>query len=378
MRVALASFSGASLACGLLLWACGGAESSAIVGGDSGSDSTATEGGAAGSSSSGGSSGAGSSSSGSSGSGGSTSSGGSGSSGSSSGGVEAGPPACAPPTDPSKAALCVTLAPETIAFTGDARFDGKGWLIAQVFDSQFPDYPDGGSKPALATTVLPAGAPDAGVLDLSQGIPVLRFDDLPDKVYARAIFVDDPAPPAGTIAAGTWLAGYDLTGGIQNQLPLAPQTLTPGSGTAVTLPLVALRELIVTMDRGVTPAGNGEGPATFAATPDQVPSSSSHILGIGQSACARVDGTNQAQVSGFVIGKGPYYVAGDLDDFGSGDGGNLPPGSLVDLEANGAGGYRIPAADQLTYPANAYRVSQTITLGLVIPGAPATDTVSCP
>jgi hypothetical protein len=340
--------------------ACGGAQSSDITSSDSGADGTASEGG-----------------SGSSGGGGDAMHGGEGSTPQDGGAPEGGVAPCPPPADPSKASLCLMLAPEDIAFTGDPRFDGKGWVGVQVFDSAFPDSPDGGSKPALATAVLPAGAPDAGTIDLSQGVPMVPFDGLPDTVYVRAIFIDNPAP-TGAIAAGTWIAGYDLSNGIQNKLPLYAQTLTRGSGTSITLHLVALRELIVTMNRSVAPAGNGEGPATFAATPDQVPTASSKLFGLGNSACARVDGTNQAQVSGFVVGKGPYYVLGALDDFGLADGGGgIPPGSLVSLELAG-GGYQIPAANLLTYPANAYRVSQTISLGLVVPGAPANDTVSCP
>jgi hypothetical protein len=206
---------------------------------------------------------------------------------------------------------------------------------------------------------------------------VLRFDWLTSTVYARAVFVDDPAP-APQIGASTWLAGYDLSAGFQTQTPLVARTLPAGVGTSLSIDLVALREMIVTMNRSVTPAGNGEGPATALATPDQAPGSASPLFGLANNACARVDGTNTAQVPGFVIGTGPYFIAGVLDDFGLADSGvSLPPGALTSLQA-ADGGYVLPAANKMTYDPKAYRVSQTITLNVVIPGAPATDTVSCP
>lgn len=347
----------ALICAGLVLAACGGATASSITGdGDSGATAEAASGtdGAAGADA--------------------TQGGDAGDAGIT---AETGP-SCAPPTDPTKSALCLTLTPEDIAFTSDPRFDGKGWLVAQAFGTSLPDLPDGGELPALAALELPPGGPDAGpAVDLSQPVPTLRFDGLPPTVYVRAIFVDSPAPDP-TVQAGTWLAGYDLSKGLLDSTPLVAHSLPTGVGTSVSLPLLALREMSVTMDRTVTPAGNGEGPATIIATPDQVPSSTTSIFGLASSACARVDGANSAEVTGFVIGKGPYYVVGILDDFGLADGGvSLAPGALVSLDVTDAG-LAIPTADLMTYPANAYRVSETISLDLVIPGAPATDTVSCP
>ena len=342
--------------CGLALAACGGATSSSITGGDSGGADATTEAGPV-----------------------------DGASGgdvvidqSSDGGTEAetGTP-CAPPGDTSKSAMCLTILPEDIAFTSDPKFDGKGWLVAQVFDTATPSLPDGGELPALATMELPPGGPDAGQIDLSQPIQVLRFDGLPSTVYTRVVFLDDPAPNP-QIGASTWLAGFDFSKGLLTNTPLVSESLPQGAGTDVSLHLIALREMTVTLNRTVTPAGNGEGPATVVATPDQVPSSTSQLFGVGSNPCARVDGNNTAEVTGFVFGKGPYYIASQLDDFGLGDGGvSLPPGALVSLELVD-GGYELPSADLMTYSPTAYRVSQTISLDLLVPGAPATDGVSCP
>src|SRR5262252_2520161 len=110
---------------------------------------------------------------------------------------DAGPP-CAPPTDKTKSALCVVVAPEAIAFLSDPNFDGKGLLAVDVHDAPNPDAPDGAPLPSLQTTILPGL--DAGELDLSAPIPVVRFDGLPPTVYPRAIFVDSrlgPKPNAG-------------------------------------------------------------------------------------------------------------------------------------------------------------------------------------
>jgi hypothetical protein len=355
MRALLTLVGVGCFGCGLALAACGGATSSSLTGVDSGGADGTTEAGLDGSS------------------GGDVTSTDGGDGGMA---TETGTP-CAAPGDPTKSAMCLTIVPESITFTSDPKFDGKGWLVAQVFDTATPTLSDGGEVPALATMELPPGGQDAGSIDLSQPIQVLRFDGLPATVYTRVVFLDDPAPNP-QIGASTWLAGFDFSKGLLNDTPLVAESLPTGAGTNVSLHMIALREMTITMNRTVTPAGNGEGPATVVATPDQVPTSTSALFGVGENACARVDGTNTAQVTGFVFGKGPYYIAGQLDDFGLGDGGvSLPPGALVSLDLID-GGYELPAADLMTYAPTAYRVSQTISLNLVVPGAPGTDTVSCP
>jgi hypothetical protein len=284
--------------------------------------------------------------------------------------VDAG--ACAPPSDPTKGALCITISPEAIAFTSDPNFDGKGPLVAQVFGTNLPDLPDGGSVVALATGTTTQ-------VDLSQPVPVIRFDNLaPGTVYPRAVFAD-PVMPTSNLAAGFWLGGYDLSGGIKDQTPVLPTTVSAGSGTAITMNLMAVRGLTIGMTLGTTPAGNGEGPAVFIVTPAQAPGAGAALFGLGKSPCARVDGNATAQVSGFVIGKGPYYVAAVLDDFGLGDGGiSLPPGSLASLTLTSQGGAEIPVADALMYAANAYTITSTVSLSLLVSGDAGTDTVTCP
>ena len=287
--------------------------------------------------------------------------------------VDAGPP-CAPPADPTKSSLCVGVVPEAITFTTDPRFDGKGILVAEVFDTNTPDLAEGGSVQPLAAISLPG---DGGTIDLSQPIAPIRFDGLPTAVYARVVFSDDPQANA-QVGAGFWIGGYDLSGGIKTQMPLQPETLQAGSGLSVNISLIALREMTVTLDRTATPIGNAMGPATVVAVTGQTLTTGEALFGIGQNPCARVDGNRTAEVAGFVLGTGPYFIAPVLDDFGTSTSGiAFPAGALTSLDFVD-GGYLLPLANQITYAADAYRVSQTVTLNVAIPGDAGVDNVTCP
>jgi hypothetical protein len=288
--------------------------------------------------------------------------------------------ACDPPSDSTKSAVCLVLHAETITFGAAPAFDGKGYLVAQLFDTADPDLSDGGTATPIATTVLPgadAGA-DAGLVDLAAAIPMIRFDGLPPSVFIRAVFADDPAPASG-LRAGDWLAGYDLSAGLYKGVPLRNEALTPGQSQTVTLDLRALRRLSVDMSAATTPVGNAQGPAAFFAVDQPYIGAGSHVFGVGRSACASLADASTATVEGFVLGAGPYYVTGWLDDFGTWDGGGvLPPGDLVALEVGADGGPQIPAADQVTYAPTAYSVSKALPLGLVVAGDAGADGVTCP
>jgi hypothetical protein len=239
------------------------------------------------------------------------------------------------------------------------------------------DLADGGSATPLATVVLAQG--DAGgPVDLSAGPPLSRIDGLPSTVYLRAIFVDNPTPPSG-LGYGDWIAGYILTDGLYTGVPLRSESLPAGQGTNVSLDLRALRKLTVTMSLATTPAGNAQGPAEFLAVDSVLIAKGAHLFGLGTSACANVSDGGTADVVGFVLGAGPYYVTGWVDEFGTYEGGVLlPPGSLAALEVEEDGGAQIPAADEVTYAVDAYRVAKSIPLGLVIPGDAGGNAVTCP
>jgi hypothetical protein len=291
------------------------------------------------------------------------------------GGGDSGP-TCAPPTDSTKSALCIVIAPEAITFLANANLDGKGFLAVDVHDVANPDAPDGAPIPALQAVTFPSldAGPDAALFDLSTPAPTIRFDGLPATVYPRVVFVDSVGTQKAT--AGWWLGGYDLSNGIGDTVLLKQVTLTPGKGTTVTIDLTALRLLRVTLTRSATPIGNAQGPANFAVISDQIPGSGTKAFGLGNSACGKVDGTNTAEVNGFVIGKGPYYVFAQVDDFGIG--GFLPSGALASLEIVD-GGLQNPASSQITYAANAYSITKTIDLDITVPRPDAgTDNVVCP
>jgi hypothetical protein len=295
---------------------------------------------------------------------------------------DAGGTGCAPPTVSTNAAICVTVTPEAIAFLSDPAFDGKGLMTVGVYSS-----PGGSDDAGLAAVLLPsqdAGVGDAGValLDLSQPVPVVRFEIPATMVYVRAIFIDNPATlsDGGGLQAGWWLGGYDLSHGIDNA-PLLPVTLTAGAATNLTIDLVALRKLTltVTRDPSLAPAGNGEGPLTAVAvnTPALSNDAGTYLYGVGQLACANVSGDASASVPGWVYGHGPYWVAATLDDFGVG--GNFPAGGLFSLAIDG-GVATVPSIDELSYEAGAYWVNGSATLTYLNPwdGGADADTVSCP
>jgi hypothetical protein len=293
--------------------------------------------------------------------------------------VDAGPP-CAPPVDPTKAALCITFTHEALSFVAsDPSLDGRGLLAVDVHDTANPDSPEGGSLPALTGAVFPpADGGDGGELDLSAPLPTVRFDGLPATVvYPRGIFLDSRSTQK--VGAGWWLGGYDLTGGLRTPALLQPVTLRAGVASTVTINLTALRALAVTLTRSATPVGNAQGPATVIVTPGPTPTDASAFFGIAQAPCANLAAADAAvAANGFVFGPGPYYSVGVLDDFGADASPGLGPGALTSLSYVD-GSLTSPPSAQLQYAAGAYVVQQTLDLDLVIPLADAgVDPVSCP
>jgi hypothetical protein len=282
---------------------------------------------------------------------------------------------CAPPSDPTKAALCVTLTAETVQFLpNDPQFDGKGLLVLTVHAESMPD----GGQPLTAPVILPdvdAGG-DAGLVDLSQPIPSLRIDGLPPMtVYPQAVFIDDPGAGLKTPAPGWWLGGYDFSNGLQGA-PLKPVTLQAGASTTVSMDLRALRALSLQVGTSVTPAGNGQGPLTVLVVDGNsvAPDGGSRAWGFGSAACANCVADGGAKAIAFFVGSGPYYTVPVLDDFGLG--GAFPPGAMTSLDPDA--GLTIPAAN-LFSPGNAYVFSQAVKLTYVSPAPEGgVDEASCP
>jgi hypothetical protein len=284
------------------------------------------------------------------------------------------------PSDSTRAALCISFTHDALSFlTADPSFDGRGLLAVDVHDTANPDAPDGGSLPALTGAVFPSG--DAGEIDLSSPLAPVRFDGLPaGVVYPRAIFVD--SRNTQKVGAGWWLGGYDLSGGLRTPSLLRPVTLSAGVGTSITIDLTALRALGMTLTRSAAPAGNGQGPATVIVSPSPTPGDASTFFGLATNPCANLAAADAAVIAnGFVLGPGPYYAVGVLDDFAADAGFGLAPGSMTSL-AFLDGSLTSPPAAQLQYAAGAYAVNQALDLDLTIPwpdgGPDGADPVSCP
>jgi hypothetical protein len=281
---------------------------------------------------------------------------------------------CAPPSDPTRAALCVTLTAETVQFLpNDPHFDGKGLLLVAV---QGAAMPDGGAS--VATPVIlpdPDAGDDAGLIDLSQRLPSVRIDGVPPgTVYPQAIFIDDPAAGLKTPGPGWWLGGYDYSNGLQSA-PLMPVTLQAGASATVSLNLRALRGLSLQVSTSVAPAGNGQGPLkVLIIEGNSVADSGTRAWGYGTAACADCVADGGANVVAFFIGPGPYYTLPVLDDFGLG--GSFPPGAMTSLDTDA--GLTIPAANEFS-AGNAYVFAQAVNLNYVSPAPDGgIDEASCP
>lgn len=290
-------------------------------------------------------------------------------------------PPCPAPIDPTKAALCLALDPEEIAFlANDDRLDGNGILFISIYDKPNPSNADSPLDADLEPPQPATGYVTKSLAELTA--TPYRFDGLPDTVYARAFFVDDvEGATPDTLVPGTWVGGMDFSNGFVENAPIEPIALEKGKATTVKMPLSALRKLSVEVSRSANPAtgGDAQGPLTVIAlasqTIDLSNNNDNRIFGLGDLACANVSGSNKVTVEGVVFGNGPYWLTGVLDDFGQG--GFAPPGSLASVEFS-ASGLKVPDQNELSYPADAYVVNHSITLNVVAPGATGTDSVSCP
>jgi hypothetical protein len=344
-----------------ILSGCGGESTShPFSNGPDGGDASVSGGGSG--SGAGGSASAAGGSSGANASGGAPGAGGSAEGGLGTGGTSAEGGPCAPPALATDTALCLRFSPETIVPRADKALDEWGVLVVQVFDT--PNPPDkNASQVALAERVLPANSASGGEIALSALRPMRLVHAFPSTVYVRAFFVDNPDVLAqgNKIAWGVWVGGVNLADGIQKNEPLLPVPLEVGRGNLLDLTLTALRRLDVTVKTTATPIGDGQGKLDVIAVDKPDPGKKPAVFGSASTPCADVT-AGDVTLTGVVVGDGPYYVTGVLNDLGTP--GDLPPGSLVSLEPTD-GGFQIPT--ELTYGKGNYRPSVTIDLNYVVP-----------
>jgi hypothetical protein len=282
---------------------------------------------------------------------------------------------CAPPSDSTKAALCLMVSPESVQFLpSNPAFDGKGVLLVAI---QAAAKPDGGPT-VVAPVILPDpdGGLDGGLVDLSQPIPMLRIDGIPaTTVYPQVLFVDDPGAGLKNPVPGWWLGNYDFSSGLQDA-PLKPVALQAGQSLTVTVDLRALRALSLQVTAAVAPAGNGQGPmkVIVADSNNVAPDSGTRAWGYGSTSCINCVADGGGKAIAFFVGQGPYYTVPVLDDFGLG--GSFPPGAMTSLDTDA--GLTVPEANKFT-AGNAYVYAQSVQLNFV--GKPpdgGIDEASCP
>jgi hypothetical protein len=281
---------------------------------------------------------------------------------------------CAPPSDPTKAALCLSISAESVQFLPSVpAFDGKGVLLVAIQSNAAPD----GGPTVAPPVILPDldGGLDAGLVDLSQPIPTVRIDGIPaTTVYPQVLFIDDPGAGLKTPAPGWWLGNYDFSSGLQGA-PLKPVTLNAGQSATVSVDLRALRALALQVSAAVAPAGNGQGPLKVIVIDGNsvAPDSGARAWGYGSAPCVDCVG-DAGKALGFFVGSGPYYTVPVLDDFGLG--GDFPAGAMTSLDLDA--GLTVPAANQFT-AGNAYVYSQAVQLNYVAPAPDGgVDEASCP
>ena len=282
--------------------------------------------------------------------GGSTDTGGSAGSG---GTADAGAEECEAPGEAGHTALCVHFIPERVRARQEKTMDKMGALAVQIFD---------GPKPASATKLAEQLLGTNGEISVDD-LPVVRFDEtLPDTVYLRAVFVDNPSALAPNGAGfGVWIGGADLSNGLDESQPILPLSLTQGAAQDVDLALVATRRLEVTLSVDVKPLGDGEGPLLVTALRTATPASDTPYFGIAGAACIKAD--NPLSVTGYVIGSGLFYVGALLNDLGAS--GTFPPGSLISIDTSGGGSGALSA--KVTVNPQEYSVAVKVPLNALIP-----------
>jgi hypothetical protein len=281
---------------------------------------------------------------------------------------------CTDPANHSKAKLCLTFKPDLIDFEASEDLDGKGALIVQIFDTSDPSA---GPTQQLAEyrSISKERPGNLSVLEL----PSVEFDNLPEKVYVRTLFVDNPAwfSQTATFAYGMFVGGYDLNEGIEpSPLPPAPLRevrLTKGHGTQLRQPLKVLRKFTARafLKGGIVPYDDGQGPLRIGAFAQQNPLGAP-LFGGAQPGCKDLL-AGPVNVTGYIFSLTsentfPLWFSGQLDDFNTGV--LAGPGSILSLDPS----LDISSSQKATVGARQYSfVAPTIELNTLLE-APAPET----
>jgi hypothetical protein len=296
----------------------GGASSGGKVG------SGGAGGGASGGASSGGASSGGASSGGAS-SGGKANTGGSGLDASDDGGDDGGL-GCSGGLDANSANLCLTFLPEAVQpVSADPTLNGVGTLVVQVFNKQYPT----GAADLIAQKLYPGDPsptpPYSEQVAMNQ-LPQIGFDNLPDTVYVRAFFVDNPNwfKTRSGLTWGMQVGGLDLNGGIRPAPAGVPAvraiTLTKNSERAFDLRMSAMKKFTTTVTLNPsappTPADDGQGILSVGVFGVQAPAEAA-IFGGVEGRCVNVAAGPITGIEGFFYTLTVPPAAGTTMYFGA-------------------------------------------------------------
>jgi hypothetical protein len=279
---------------------------------------------------------------------------------------------CTAGTDAAHSAICVSIHPESIDLSAtDPSFDGKGMLWVAAYQSPL----------AAASTLLAekyVGTPSAPV-DV-RALSAVRLDNIPaGTIYLRVVLFDGTVAPAEPPSAGWWVGGYDLTNGVDSA-QLRPVTTHAGSASKLDVDLLLLRKLTVSVRRssGVLPIGDGRGPLTAVASPTSSLDTSKAITFFGEAGakCGDLSGSASATASGYVVGKGPYWIFAVLDDFGVG--GLGPEGSLISIAGTTPTSILLPPENVINYAPGAPTITTAVELDTAVPRKTTSpDSMTC-
>jgi hypothetical protein len=275
---------------------------------------------------------------------------------------------CAPPAEVEGEAtskLCLSFAPEELQLRSEPELDGRGTLIVEVFDVPEPS----GTTAPLYRSVFPPPS-DAGAIPLSvYDLPRVDIDGLPEKVYVRSFFIDNPAWfEAKLYTYGLFMGGRDFNNGLIPTPPIREITLPARQATQVTQPMIAFRrfslDVRLGLPTGTAPGDDAEGQVLIGAFQERS-ASNTRVFGYGFTGCASLL-RDTARVTGFLFsvrGAHDFWFAGQLDDFAKG--GFTPPGSLVSVDES----LLTPDVQKRFVRAEEYAVTgPAVVLNSVIPG----------
>lgn len=256
--------------------------------------------------------------------------------------------------------LCITFQPEAVnAVTpADVALNNFGTLVVQVFTTPYPT--PGNTSQILATKFYPAPpsttAPFSEQVAVNQ-LPQMGFNNLPDTVYVRAFFVDNPAwfQTSSGLTYGMQVGGLNFNQGVR---PPPPQTgippvpairavnLTKGQETALNLRMFALKKFTVNVMLypgsqnppvpPTTPADDGQGMLSVGVFKTQLASPDNLLYGGKEHGCVNVAAGPVTGVTGFFLNEAAIptgetswtmWFGAQVNDFNLT--GNPPAGALI-------------------------------------------------